>query len=276
MASEDAQIPSEPTAVRRVGLLACYVLILAAILVFAGWQFRIPILRGQVFGSFVSPNAALCFILCGFSILLQTSGSQWREKIGAALGIAVGFFALLILIEHLTGFDFGIDRIVFAHRLDDWFLPTPGRFAITSAIAFVVGGVGLAFLRHKGRVPFADLSGGLVLGVSYMASSATCSASVVFMDVVNGYAHSRAVCCHGHGNSLYQRHGWVAGALASSRLGGLLVAGLTFAVIFLIPTLAAIETWLENRKIVNPEGGMAMLVLVVVAIFITLVLTTRP
>jgi len=274
MASEDAQIPSEQTAVRRVGLVACYVLILAAILVFAGWQFRIPILRGQVFGSFVSPNAALCFILCGFSILLQTSGSQWREKIGAALGIAVGFFALLILIEHLTGFDFGIDRIVFAHHLNDWFLPTPGRFAITSAIAFVVGGVGLVFLRHKGRVPIADLSGGLVLGVSYIGIIGYMFGFRAFYGRAMSMPTAVLFAVTGTAILCTSATGWVAGALSSSRLGGLLVRRLTFAVIFLIPTLAAIETWLENRQIVNPEGGMAMLVLVVVAVFITLVLRT--
>ena len=69
-------------------------------------------------------------------------------------------------------------------------------------------------------------------------------------------------------------NGWVVNALASPRLGGLLVRRLTAAIIFLVPVLAAIETWLENRQIVNPEGGMAILVLVVVAVFITLVLRT--
>ena len=274
MNSEDAQIPSAQPVVRHVGLLGCYALIVAAVLVFAGWQFRLPILRGQVLGSFIAPNTALCFLLFALSILLQISRSKVLEKIGIGCGLIVAVFAAIILTEHLTGFDFGIDRIVFAHRLDDWFLPTPGRFAITSAIAFVVGGVGLAFLRHKGRVPIADLSGGLVLGVSYIGIIGYMFGFRAFYGRAMAVPTAVLFAVAGAAILCTSATGWVAGALSSSRLGGLLVRRLTFAVIFLIPTLAAIETWLENRQIVNPEGGMAMLVLVVVAVFITLVLRT--
>src|SRR5580704_14658215 len=121
MSSEDTQIPSAHTVVRRFGLAACYVLILAAIMVFAGWQFRIPILRGEVLGSFIAPNTALCFFLVALSILLQISPSKILAKIGIFFGLVVAVFATLILSEHLTGFDFGIDRVFFANRLDDWF-----------------------------------------------------------------------------------------------------------------------------------------------------------
>ncbi len=274
MDSEDAQMPIAHPVIRRVGLLACYGLIVTAMLVFAGWQFRIPILRGQMLGSFIAPNTALCFFLFALSILLQISPSKVLSKIGIGFGLAVAVFAALILAEHLTGFDFGIDRLFFAHRLDDWFLPTPGRFAITSAIAFVVGGVGLVFLRHTGRVPIADLAGSLVLGVAYIGIigymfdfrifyGRAMSAPTAVLFVVAG----AAILCT-------SATGWVAGALSSSRLGGLLVRRLTLAIIFLIPALAVFETWLESRKIVNPEGGMAILVLVVVAVFTTLVLRT--
>ncbi|HEY3769662.1 MAG TPA: hypothetical protein VGN44_13395, partial [Candidatus Angelobacter sp.] len=79
MDSEEALIPSAHPVVRRVYLLACCALILVALLTFAGWQFRIPILRGQMYGSFVAPNSALCFLLSALSILFQTS----RGKINA-------------------------------------------------------------------------------------------------------------------------------------------------------------------------------------------------
>src|SRR5579864_9749577 len=147
MDSEDIQIPPLYGAVRPTGIAAASTLVAAACLVMAGWQLRIPILRGQVFGSFVSPNAALCFLLCGCSLLLQTSkdGSspaRWRVRAGMGLGVVVGIFALLTLLEYVTGIDLDIDRVFFAHRLSDWWLPNPGRFAITSAIAFLVGGMG--------------------------------------------------------------------------------------------------------------------------------------
>src|ERR1700754_2170797 len=118
MGPEDAQTSSAQQAVQRIGVLACYMLILASFVVFAGWQFRIPILRGQILGSFVSPNAALCFLFCALSVLLQRPDNKLFTRIGQALGLAVAIFGTLILIEHLTGADLGIDRLFFAHRLD--------------------------------------------------------------------------------------------------------------------------------------------------------------
>jgi hypothetical protein len=70
MDPHQTELPSIHAATQRFVLVAAATLVLAACLVFAGWQFRIPILRGQVFGSFVAPDAALCFLLSGLSILL--------------------------------------------------------------------------------------------------------------------------------------------------------------------------------------------------------------
>ena len=274
MHSEDAEIPIAHPVIRRVGLLACYALIVTAILVFAGWQFRIPILRGQIFGSFVAPNTALCFLFGALSILLQLSHRKAYIRLGQTFGLAIAIFAALTFAEHITGVDLGIDRVFFAHRLNDWWLPLPGRFAVTSAIALLVGGVGLVFLRHAGRVPFADLAGSLVLGVSYIGIIGYMFGFRLFYARVMSVPTAVLFAVFGVAMLCASSKGWVANSLASHRLGGLLVRRLTLAIIFLIPALAAIEAWLENRKIVNPEGGMAILVLVVVAVFTTLVLRT--
>lgn len=274
MAPDEAQISTANTGIRRIGIAACFALIVAALTVFAGWQFRIPILRGQVLGSFVSPNAALCFLFCALSILFQRSASRPLIRIGQALGLAVSIFGALILSEHITGVDLGIDRLFLANRLDDWFLPNPGRFAATSAIAFMVGGLGLFFLRHRARVPFADLAGSLVLGVCYIGIIGYMFGFRIFYGRAMAVSTALLFAVFGIAVLSTSANGWVVNALASPRLGGLLVRRLTAAIIFLVPVLAAIETWLENRQIVNPEGGMAILVLVVVAVFITLVLRT--
>src|SRR5579859_4089089 len=99
MDPENIQILPLNATLRRIGIVAALTLIAMACLVMAGWQLRIPILRGQVFGSFVSPNAALCFLICGVSLLLQTSKdrstlSPWRVRIGMGLGALVAIFAL--------------------------------------------------------------------------------------------------------------------------------------------------------------------------------------
>jgi hypothetical protein len=87
----------------------------------------------------MAPNAALCFILLGLSLWLQrASGSGRRSTFGRACAAFVFVFAGLTLIEHATGFSFGIDRLFFAHRLSDWSARTiPGRFALNTSLAFV-------------------------------------------------------------------------------------------------------------------------------------------
>ncbi len=274
MDANDKRNPAEHSATERFGLLASYVLIVAACLVFAGWQFRIPILRGQVFGSFVAPNSALCFFLCGLSIVLQLSRSKLNARAGMIFGSAVAIFGLLTFLEHVTGIDLRIDKVFFAHRLSDWWLPRPGRIAITSAIAFMVGGVGLVYLRQTGKIPFADIAGCVALGVAYVG----------IIGYVFGFhllygrvmAVPTAVLCAIFGLALLNASssGRVVKTLANPRLGGMLVRRLTGAIFLLFPVLAAVETWLENRQVVNPEGGMAVLVLVVVAVFAALVLRT--
>lgn len=278
MDSEDIQILPLNATVRRIGIVAAFTLIAMACLVMAGWQWRIPILRGQVFGSFVSPNAALCFLLSGVSLLLQTSSTQsqsrLRLQIGMGLGAAIGIFGLLTLAEHVTGIDLNIDRLFFAHRMSDWWLPNPGRFAITSAIAFLVGGLGLVFIRHRDKAFIADITGCAVLGVAYIGIIGYMFGYRLFYGRVMSMPTAIMFAVMGVAMLLCSSVGWVVKSLANPRLGGLLVRRLTAAILFAVPALGLLEKWVEERKLVTPEGGMALLMLAVVALFTTLVLRT--
>jgi PAS domain S-box-containing protein len=279
MDSEDIQILPLYAAVRRTGIVAASTLIAIACLVMAGWQLRIPILRGQVFGSFVSPNAALCFLLCGCSLLLQisrdgSSPARWRVRAGMGLGAAVGLFALLTLAEHITGIDLNIDRLFFAHRLSDWWLPNPGRFAITSAIAFLVGGLGLVFIRHQGKTFISDFAACAVLGVAYIGILGYMFGFRLFYGRVMSMPTAILFAVLAVGMLCCCSMGWVIRSLANPRLGGLLVRRLTAAILFAVPALGLLETWMEEKKPVTAEGGMALLILAVVILFTTLVLRT--
>jgi PAS domain S-box-containing protein len=273
MAPEE-QIPLAYPSVRRVGLWTCYTLIAASLAILAGWQFRIPVLRAEVLGSFVAPNSALCFLLCGVSILLQNSRKKILSISGVALGLAVSTFGAVVLLEHLTGRDLGVDRIFFAHRLGDWSLPFPGRVAITSCTAFVIGGLGLALLRQRSRIAFADFAGCMVLGVAYIGIIGYMFGFRLFYGRVMAMPTALLFTTFGIAMLCSSSAAWVVRALSNPRLGGLLVRRLTAAIILLIPALAAIETWLEKKEIVNGDSGMAILVLVVVAVFFSLVLRT--
>jgi PAS domain S-box-containing protein len=279
MDSENIQILPLNATVRRIGIVAAFTLVALSCLVMAGWQLRIPILRGQVFGSFVSPNAALCFLLCGVSLLLQTSKdrstpSPWRVRTGIVLGALVALFALLTLGEHVTGIDLNIDRLFFAHRMSDWWLPNPGRFAITSSIAFLVGGLGLVFIRHPGKAFISDFAGCAVLGVAYIGIIGYMFGYRLFYGRVMSMPTAIMFAVMGVAMLFCSSVGWVIKSLANPRLGGLLVRRLTAAILFAVPALGLLETWMEQRGLVTSEGGMALLMLAVVALFTTLVLRT--
>jgi hypothetical protein len=104
-------------------------LVLAGILICAGWQFRINFLKGGVFCTFTSPNAALLFILVGLSCLLQLrKKSALTLSLGRLAASIVVLFAGAIIVEYLFHLELGIDRTFLEHRLGDWSsqLP-PGR-----------------------------------------------------------------------------------------------------------------------------------------------------
>src|SRR5690348_1511051 len=103
MESQPTQNLLPSPVVRRAGTLAALALIGGSLVVMAGWQFRIPLLRGQIFGSFVAPNSALCFLVCGISILLLASGGRLRPGIGTVLAVLVATFGLLSVVEHVFG-----------------------------------------------------------------------------------------------------------------------------------------------------------------------------
>ena len=169
--------------VRNAPVYTSVVVAAASILVFIGWQYRIPLLKGlpgQV--TVVSPNAAACLLLGSIAaILLWRYRSGWPCATARILGGAVGTFAFLTLLEYMFGIDLGIRDIVLRHRLDDWPVPTPpGRFAIQTAFGLTFLGAALAFVDKRFRsvelsevfVAIASLSSLIgILGYVYGASA---------------------------------------------------------------------------------------------------------
>lgn len=133
---------------RTIGRIGATLLCVAGLTVIAGWQFRIPILRGELFGTFVAPNTALLMTVCGISILLQSTRYRPAQIVGSALSVFVFAFGLAVFLERVLGVDYAIDGLFMSHRLSDWVgFPHPGRFSFTTAVNFVLAGIALAALR---------------------------------------------------------------------------------------------------------------------------------
>ncbi len=252
--------------------LASFV-ILAGLCVVAGWQFRIPVLKGAGLGTFVAPNTGLCFILCGISILLQLSSGRWRPELGAVLAIFVTLFSLATLSEYIFTVDLGIDRLFMAHRLSDWNLPFPGRFVPNTAVGFLLSGVSLVTLRVP-RKAVSEYFSLPVLLVSYLSLIA------YLYGAKQLYNHIMAV----HTATLFALLGIallcapprpvLAEILLSPFTGAVASRKMIFAVIVLLPAFGAIQLWAEEGNLVSIRFGIAISVIAFVTVFTALALWT--
>jgi len=252
--------------------LSCLV-ILAGLCVIAGWQFRMPILKGAALGTFVAPNTALCFVLCGISILLQLSSGRWRPELGAVIGVLVGMFALATMAEYVFGTDLSIDRLFMAHRLSDWNLSLPGRFVPNTAIGFSLSGFSLITLRSHRRALSEYFSLPILL-VSYLSLIA------YLYGATQLYSHVMAV----HTAALFAALGIallcaparpvLAETLLSPFTGAVATRKMIFAVIILLPAFGAIQLWAEEGDLVSIRFGIAVSVIAFATVFTALAVWT--
>jgi signal transduction histidine kinase len=142
-----------------VSVICSSVLITAGTLVLFGWQFRIPVLKGQFHETFITPVTALHFILLAMALLVLHRPErfglplQWTARL---LAFFVSVWALAVCFEFASGRSLGIDAIFFSHRLNDWtLLQSPrGRYVWPTAVAFASAGLSITVLnwpRRKAR-----------------------------------------------------------------------------------------------------------------------------
>jgi signal transduction histidine kinase len=257
----------------RIAIWLASLTVLAGLCIIAGWQFRIPVLKGEALGTFVAPNTALCFVLCGVSILLQVSGGRWRPDLGAIIGVFVTVFSLATAAEYAFQTDLGIDRLFMAHRLSDWFLPLPGRFVLNTAIGFTLSGISLVTLRSHRR-SLSEYFSVPVLLVSYLSLIA------YLYGATKLYSHVMAV----HTAVLFGIMGIallaapprpaIADTLLSPFTGAVASRKMIIAVIILLPAFGAMQLWAEEGKLVTLRFGVALSVIAFVVVFTALAVWT--
>jgi signal transduction histidine kinase len=246
----------------------------AGLLVLVGWQYRIPILKGEGLGTFIAPTAGLCFLLCGVSILLQLP--RWSVLLwaGRLVGIVVTVFAAATLSEHLFRIDLRIDRVFFAHRLSDWTLPLPGRFAINTAVGFTFAGLSLCTLRRKQGLALAEFFAGLVGLVFYL--------SIVGYLYAVAQLYGRVMALHtallfavlGLALACAASRHPILDIVLSSYAGGMAARRMVLAIVVLMPLIGFVGLWSHSLAGAPLEVRTALGDLVAVAVFTILALHT--
>jgi PAS domain S-box-containing protein len=153
MTSGVTPIRSDPGSQRAPVLLAARVVGLGVTAlggaVLLGWQIDSPALRSFGAGVSMNPASAVCFGLIGLSLwtLTRPFGREGLDRAGlVAAGLAAAICAAR-LIAYLAGWTGGLDRILFAARLDSPGELFPNRMAPNTAVCILLLSAGLTSAR---------------------------------------------------------------------------------------------------------------------------------
>ena len=102
-----------------VSLAAGLGVLAAGSLALIGWQFELPLFKRVLQPDRVAlnPTTALCFVISGMALLLERPGYRSRRRLGMALGVVVALLAILKLASYDGGWEWSIDRLLYADRL---------------------------------------------------------------------------------------------------------------------------------------------------------------
>jgi PAS domain S-box-containing protein len=130
-------------AARVLGAIA--VIVPAFVLI--GWVLRVPVMVSIIPGFVaMNPVVATSLALCGFSLLIQTGGSDVARRWARLAGVLVAVIAGVKLLGFVTGHDTMVDELLFRGRLD--LVPglPPKRMSPNSALVLLLLGAALSML----------------------------------------------------------------------------------------------------------------------------------
>ncbi|MFN2426793.1 MAG: hypothetical protein ABR587_10165 [Candidatus Binatia bacterium] len=108
-----------------------------------GWMAEIPRLTDWNHdGISMFPNAALCAVLSSFAVLRANTGDWPARLLGAVVLLVGGLTAL----EHLSGFNLGIDTVLFEREWGQAAAAAPMRMGPPASLSFSFIGAALVLL----------------------------------------------------------------------------------------------------------------------------------
>jgi hypothetical protein len=143
----DAQRYGPAASLRHVPVASSVAIAVAGTVALTGWHFDEAALKSMVPGFVaMNPATALCFILSGFSLALLYTGAERpaRRRFGQICASIVALVGCVKLAGIASGWDSGIDRVLFSSKLDAY--TPPNRMAPNTAFNFLLSGLALALI----------------------------------------------------------------------------------------------------------------------------------
>ena len=248
---------------QRSALVAALIAVGIGLVVLVGWATGLGILSTFLPGAPpMKVNAALLLLLLGMAVALGAANRA--SRVADALAIVVAAVALATLLEYATGVDLGFDRLLAVDVVAPG-APFPGRMAVSTAVALVLGSLavlllGRSWLSWRVRTILAaivGLVGGLgVLGYLYDASELTAlgSATQIAAPAALGFLALAAGLV-----AADSRHG-IMPLIRDRGLAGQLTRRITLTIAVVLP----VAGWLTVRLVgASPVGdGVAVAAIV--------------
>jgi PAS domain S-box-containing protein len=141
--------------------------VLAGIITLLGWIFHLPRLTDWTDeGISMFPNAALCGVLVGGSILLRSLSSS-QLFLARMLASVAAAIAALVLFEHITGINTGIDTLLIQRPWGQNAAAAPMRMGPPASSAYLL--LGIAAILSSFGTKFRKLTSILAIGTSLIA-----------------------------------------------------------------------------------------------------------
>ena len=249
-----------------------------------GWTLDIEVLKRVLPGLVaMNPATAITFVLAGVALLVLLRTDVEDEGLGRVsrgLALAVALVGLLKLIGLLSGWGSGVDQLLFAEKLEAEAAVSgvPNRMAPNTALNFLLIGCGLLLLDWRTRrghywpAQYLVLAAAVpslltILGYAYGVGSFSGVAShipmalhtaLAFLVVVVGILCSRP------------ERGLVA-LLRSDSMGGVVTRRLLPAAVLVPTALGWLRLEGERAGLYNTEVGVALMVVLSIAILATVV-----
>jgi PAS domain S-box-containing protein len=173
MAGCDTTPRMSPVTFHSVTRWSALIAALIGLAVLVGWTLEASWLKSLLPGTvYMKSNAALCLVLSALALWLLdgrklTPGGRWTVLISAGISGLVGFATL---IEYLTGWNLGLDQLLFREPAGVPATSHPNRMAPNAAAAFVLAAAAVMFLavpRAQSRLRLAAVA--LAAGVVALA-----------------------------------------------------------------------------------------------------------
>jgi len=150
MPNVSTSLPARSSNLRKsISLAAGAITAIVGLLVLAGWQFDLFILKAfQFSGIVMKANTAAAFVFAGFALVLLQRRNALAILLVRFFSVMITLVGLLTLSQYLIGVDLRIDEILFREPGILVATSSPGRMAPNTALNFLMLGIAFFILTH--------------------------------------------------------------------------------------------------------------------------------